>query len=170
MSSTNDKDYDEQGYVIRPNKTAQKREIAAIAEIIETLIAMPDGALKSMPLDDKVREAILTARKLSKSALRRQRLYINKLLRNSDMQSLEDTLAQWQQRHQLQNQHFHQLEQWRDQLIGGNEQLAEQLLTEYETLERGELFKLIHQAKREHDAGKAPAAARQLFKYLRECC
>ena len=163
------KEYDEHGYVVRRNKTAEKRDIAEIADMINTFIDMSDADLAQFPLTEKTLIAIRDARKLSKSALRRQRLYINKLLRQSDVDSLQETLTQWQQRHELRNQHFHQLEQWRDQLISGNDNLAEQLLSEYPSIERGELFKLIHAAKREQGTDKPITGARRLFRYLREC-
>jgi ribosome-associated protein len=153
----------------RPSKSAQKRATQTITDLGEKLVGLPPAALESMPLNEAVLEAIKAARTMKKGALKRQVLYIGKLLRQQDTAELEAAMAQHENRHQLANQHFHQLEHWRDQLIGGDEALATFLLDTYSQLTGQELYQLIHQAQRaSKQTTPNPKAAKALFRYLRD--
>ena len=71
----------------KPSKTRRKRESEALQSVGEALIDLPPEALAEAPIPDKLREAVELARRLTKhGALRRQRQYIGKLMRDIDPQ------------------------------------------------------------------------------------
>ena len=153
----------------RPSKSAQKRVVQAITDLGEKLIELAPSVLDSMPLDETTLVAIKAARTMKKGARKRQKLYIGKLLRQQDTADVEQALAQHENRHHLANQHFQQLEHWRDQLIQGDEALITFLLDTYAQLARQELYQLVHQAQRAAKQDSLnPKAARALFRYLRD--
>ena len=63
---------------------------------------------------------------------------------------------------------FHALEQWRDRLLAEGDEAVSAFLLEYPDAEAQPLRQLLRNARREQDAGKPPATARKLFRYLRE--
>ncbi len=70
---------------LKPSKSARKREYLALQKLGEELITVRRSDLDSLPLDDALREAVREAREIkAHGALRRQKQYIGKLMRNAD--------------------------------------------------------------------------------------
>ena len=63
---------------------------------------------------------------------------------------------------------LHRLEQWRDRLITGDDEVQNAALQEFPQVERQTLRQLVRQAKLEAERGQPPAASRKLFRLLRE--
>ena len=66
------------------------------------------------------------------------------------------------------NERFHALERWRDRLLGGGDADLDAFVTAYPDTDRQHLRGLLRQAQHEAAHNKPPAAARKVFKYLRE--
>ena len=134
------------------------------------MLELPPSQLESFALPDELREAVTTAKKMSRTALRRQVKYIGRLIRElgdeaeaavefveeGERQSREEAL-----RHAL-------VEDWRDRLLGAGESAVADLLEQHPEGDRQRLRQLIRAAAKETEHGKPPAAARKLFRYLRE--
>ena len=70
---------------LKPSKSARKREYLALQKLGEELITITRSDLDRLPLDDALREAVRDARELkAHGALRRQKQYIGKLMRDID--------------------------------------------------------------------------------------
>lgn len=70
---------------LKPSKSARKREFLALQKLGEDLITLKESDLRHIGLDEDLLEAILEARRIkSNSALRRQKQYIGKIMRNVD--------------------------------------------------------------------------------------
>lgn len=70
---------------LKPSKSARKREYLALQKLGEELITITRSNLDDLPLDDALREAVCDAREIkAHGALRRQKQYIGKLMRNVD--------------------------------------------------------------------------------------
>jgi len=68
---------------LKPSKSARKREYLALQKLGEQLITITRSDLDDLPLDDVLREAVCDAREIkAHGALRRQKQYIGKLMRN----------------------------------------------------------------------------------------
>lgn len=151
----------------RPNKSQLKRETQAIRKLVRQLVSLPNGTLDGLTLDEKIREAVTDARKMEKSALRRQLIYITGLIRHIDTDELEKKLNELDNAHKAKVNTFHEIEQWRDGLISGDEALLNQLVERY-SVNRQYLRQLVRNARKEKKLDKPPKSARILFKVLKE--
>ena len=161
---------DERHYAIRPNKSEIKRENAALEDLGQELINLPDERLLKLDLPP----ALLAALKLAQSierhhgAFKRQRKFIAKLLRDMDSASIRQQLEGHKQQSALQTYQLNVTERWRSRLLNGSDQDLNALMAEHPDADRQKLRQLIRDARKEQQAGAAPRSARLLFKYLRE--
>ncbi|HNP63898.1 MAG TPA: ribosome biogenesis factor YjgA [Woeseiaceae bacterium] len=79
---------------LKPSKSAIKREYLALQKLGEELITLRQSEIDSLPLDDDLREAIMEAQQIkAHGALRRQKQYIGKLMRNIDPEPLKQAFS-----------------------------------------------------------------------------
>jgi len=155
-------------YAIRPNKTQLKREIKVLNQLGKELIAMPDSALKKVPLSDTMREAIADGKRFTRGALQRQLRRIAKLMEQEDIEAINQEIERQKQPSKQQTAEFHQLEQWRDRLIDGDEKLLTELIDQFPVIDRQHIRQLVRNATLERKKEKPPKSARLLFRYLAE--
>lgn len=158
----------EREYAVRPNKTQIKREIKVLNELGQELIKMPDSALKKVPLSDGMREAIKDGKRFQRGALQRQLRRIASLMQEEDVDAIQLELARQKQPSKQQTAEFHQLEQWRDRLIAGDDALLTDLIDQFPVIDRQHIRQLVRNAVNEQKRNKPPKSARLLFKYLAE--
>lgn len=152
-----------------PSKSALKREMQALQELGEALVGLSEGELATIPLENDLAEAIHTARRIkSHEGLRRQMQYIGKLMRRTETEAIAAAYEDLQNGRQQRNQQFHELEHWRDTLIEQGVGAMAEVLERYPNADRQHLRQLITAAGKERAAEQPPAAARKLFRYLRE--
>ena len=163
-----DTDDDEELYD-GPSKSQLKRDSHHFVEIGDDILKLSAEDIQSLDLPADLEEAIKTALKIkSRSGLKRQRLYIGKLLRNIDDESIEAQVRKIQHRHDTNTAHFKRLEKWRDKLIDNDRQALNEVIERYPDIDRQHINQLIRAAHQEKQREKPPAASRKLFKYLRE--
>lgn len=153
----------------RPSKSALKREMTALQELGEALVALSDGDLATIPLDEKLLDAIMTARRItSHEGRRRQMQYIGKLMRATDVEPIVAAHNELLNGRQQRNRAFHELEALRDRLIAEGTAAMGDVLARWPEVDRQHLRQLIVAAVAERDQNRPPAAGRKLFRYLRE--
>lgn len=153
----------------KPSKSEKKREMQALQEVGEAIIKLSDGEFATIPLEGELLTAIVLARRLKTGeGLRRQMQYVGKLMRHADTSAIQAALQDLQNGRALHNQRFHQLEQLRDVLLTEGVNAMDKVLELYPNADRQHLRQLITTAVKEREQEKPPAAARKLFKYLRE--
>jgi len=155
-------------YAIRPNKTQLKREIRALNELGKELISLSDAELKKIPLSESMFVAIMDGKRFQRGALQRQLRRIASLMQNEDIPAIQHELTRLKQPSKQQQAELHQVEQWRDGLLNGDEGVFERLLELFSELDRQYLRQLIRNASKERKREKPPKSARLLFKYLNE--
>lgn len=102
----------------KPSKSARKREQQELQALGEQLLALNDADLATVPLDDKLLDAINTAKKIkSYGALRRQRQYIGKLMRDIDPAPIRAALDSLRIDDVRQKRLFARAEKWRDRIV-----------------------------------------------------
>jgi len=158
----------EKDYAIRPNKSQIKREIKVLNQLGKELIALDEGSLKKIPLSDTMHRAISDGQRFSRGALQRQLRRIASLMQDEDVDAIKFELARLKQPNKKQIAEMHQLEQWRDRLISGDDKLLTDLITQYPVIERQHIRQLVRNAKQEKLKNKPPKSYRLLFKYLSE--
>lgn len=150
----------------RPSKGQLKRETEALRELVKRLIALPPARLAKLSLDDVLREGLLAAQKFERGALVRQVRYLTGLLRETDAALIARELEEIDQPRRAGVRAFHQVEQWRDALVAGDDALLNDLLARFPAADRKQLLQLAAGARTERERDKPSKSARQLFRYL----
>lgn len=154
---------------LAPSKSAVKREMHALQQLGADIVKLSAGQLATIPMDEKLSEAIGTARRIkSNEGLRRQMQYIGKLMRSADIEAIKEAMRQLEEGRKEDARRFHQLELWRDQLLEQGPKACEQVLQRFPAADGQHLRQLISRANKEQQLNKPPASARKLFRYLRE--
>lgn len=154
--------------ISKPSKTARKKHVLALQELGERLIELPGEQLDVIDLDDRLRDAVVSARSIkAHGALRRQKQLIGKLMRSVDPEPIRQALNALTIDDRLARRIFHDAEVWRSRLIDeGDEGLSAYLafLADDESTVAGVL--------REYRAATGDrsrkTAARRLFREIRE--
>jgi len=153
----------------RPSKSALKRQSHELQDLGEALIGLPDAELDALPLPEKLRDAVLLARRITKhGGLYRQRQYIGKLMRQIDAEPIRAALAAHQETKRRQALQFRRVELWRNRLISEGTIAVDTFMQEFPTAEREVITQLTAEAQRDKAENKTPRAARELFAVLRE--
>jgi len=159
----------EQDFKEQPKSKSQiKRELHELQALGKQLVALSDKQRINIPVSDKLRDAINAAKSMKHGALSRQLKYIGNLMSNEDEALIRLALDKLQQPHKDEVNDFHELEQWRDQLLQGDQVLLDELVNKFDNFERQYVSQLIRNAKKEQGLNKPPKSARLLFKYLTE--
>lgn len=102
----------------KPSKSARKRAQLELQELGERLIPLSDAELGAFKLDERIVEAVRTARSIrSHGALRRQKQLIGKLMRDLDPAPLRAGLAALRADDLATKRVFATAERWRDRLL-----------------------------------------------------
>jgi len=157
-------------YAIRPNKTRIKKEIAGVMEMAEEICQLSPAQIAEFELPESIEHAILDAAKLGQNSARKRLLkYITGQLRQIDTEAVQEKLARLKNRSAHAVREHHQIERWRDLLLGdaGSGHLT-QLLTEYPSADSQHIRQLQRNAQKEAKEAKPPKSARLLYQYLKE--
>jgi ribosome-associated protein len=153
----------------RPSKTERKRQSDDLQRLGEELIDLPQAVFDELPLPDQLRDAVLLARRITKhGGLYRQRQYIGKLMRKIDAEPIRTALNQRRDQGRSAALEFRRAEQWRDRLITEGEPALTRFLAEHPQTSQSDIAVLIQRAQQERREQRPPAAARELFRYVRE--
>ena len=151
------------------SKTQRKQECDQLQSLGEALIALNKDELDKFNLPENLYSAIQEAHKIRQhGALKRQRQFIGKLMRDADSEDIANRLEQIRHQHDLNNIHFKRIEQWRDKILQTGDQGINELMLEYPQADRQYLRQLHRNSLKEAKQNKPPVAARQIFKYIRE--
>jgi ribosome-associated protein len=152
-----------------PSKSELKRQSRDLQDLGWALVELPEVDLDSMPLPEDVREAVMTGRRItSNGAKARHRLFIGKLLRQIDTAPIHAALARRGEIDRQRINHDKTIEHWRDRLLSDEAAAWTDLAGLVEPTVLQQIRSLARQARAEKAASRPPAAARQLFRRLRE--
>lgn len=153
------------------SKSELKRQMAERQKLAEALSVLSSAALKTIPMDESLRDAIAeTSRVRSFEAIRRHKQYLGKRMRSlsdHEITSIKRQLELIEGPGLVETAKLHQLERLRERLLESDEALHE-LINKHPTLDIQSIRTLIRNAKRERETNKPPKAYREIFQYLRE--
>ncbi len=149
------------------SRSQVKREAEALQKLGEQLMKLSKKQLELMPLPDNLREAIEQARHITaRSALKRQRQYVGRLMRGVDPEPLRTKLDELNSVDNLSKARFHQCERWRDRLLTEGDAALAEFLDQYPQADRQHLRRLMREAGNAAAGMHAPRHARELFRYI----
>ena len=152
-----------------PSKTRRKKDADALQQLGTDLLDLPESDWIKLSLPDTLIDALRELKRIhSRSALKRQRQFIGRLMRDVDPEPIHRHFEQLRQKTRQQVQAHHALEQWRDRMIEEADTAIEAYLQEHGGADRQHLRQLVRQARKERDMNKPPKSARALFRYLRD--
>jgi ribosome-associated protein len=93
--------------------------------------------------------------------------YIGTLMRSVDTEPIEQALLAIDQGNYRQAKAFHRIESWRDQLVGGNDDVIHEIMDVLPDADRQRLGQLVRSARKEKQKNAPPKSARNLFRYLK---
>lgn len=152
------------------SKSQIKREMQAYQELGRRLVELKPAQLEKLPLTDKLRAALEEAhRHTARGALKRHLSFVGKLMREQpELEAIQSYVDRQDSSSQAHAQYFHQLERWRDRLLTGSAEEQEAFIAAYPDADRQTIRQLVRQAQKEAAENKPSAAARKLFKMIRQ--
>lgn len=152
-----------------PSKSELKRHDLDLRALGVQLVELPPAELEALDLPEKLHDAVEACRRITSHGARlRQEMYIAKVMRNVDVEPIREALARRGEFDRQRLRREHGLERWRERLLADEAGAWTELgaLVPPEALPA--LRSLARRARAEHAASRPPAAARQLFRRLRE--
>ena len=152
----------------KPSKTARKREQLALQQLGERMIGLQDPDLDSLPLDERLREAVREAATMqSRSALRRQKQYIGRLMRTADAAAILEALGRREAGDVADRRLFADAERWRDRIVSD----GASGLAGFDA-ETGTHDEVLHELERDlrnvHDGRRGKTLRRRIFRRVHE--
>jgi len=151
------------------SKSQVKRELLALKELGKELLKLPIKDLDKLNLSERLYEALVKAQGMQKGALKRQIGTVGGLMVHEDYEEIKQSLDKIRQEHNGQVKQFHQLEQWRDELLAGDNEVMTVLRNQFDAFDMQHVRQLVRNANKEAAAEKPPKSSRVLFKYLQQC-
>jgi ribosome-associated protein len=151
----------------RPSKTQRKKQVTELQELGGELAKLSDDQLAAIGLPERLRDAVLGARRISSfEARRRQMQYIGKLMRKVDAAPIRAALDALQAGPRRETALHKRADSWRARLLADDAALAE-FARQYPRADTQQLQSLASAALRERESGQPPRAFRQLYQALR---
>ena len=149
-----------------PSKTQRKKEMHDLQGLGAELVELSEQQLASIDLPERLRDAVMDAREITKfEARRRQLQYIGKLMRGVDPEPLRKQLTAWQAASGAHTARLHLIERWRERLLD-DEAALNDLVAEQPQADAARLRLLLRDVRREREAGRPPKSFRALFRLL----
>ena len=167
-----DTDLEEEEAEHGPSRGEQRRQALAVLELAQRLVERSDADLARIPLDDDLRELVLTSKRITAQiARKRQVQYLAKHMRRRDDEALAAIRAALEHDKadgRREAQALHQVEYWRDRLIADGDEALGEFVDAHPHADRQRLRQLARNAHHEKLKNKPPHAYRELFRELRE--
>lgn len=155
----------------RPSKSQLKREMTALQELGEELVAQPKDRVKRVPMPEDVRDAILDCQKIKDhEGRRRQMQFVGKKMRTleaEEVAAIRAMLDSWKGASKAETAAMHALERRREKLLADDAALTE-LKQQFPEADVQQLRTLIRNARKEQAEQKPPKAYRELFQILKQ--
>lgn len=144
-----------------------KRDAQTLTELGTKLLDLSIEQLRKFNLPDNLMDALKVAKNIKKhGALKRQKLYIGKILRGVDSKPIEAQFEMLMSPHKEDVKQFHDVEKWRDAIIEDTSKINEFLST-YPHAQRQSLSKIQRDALNANPQISS-RAKRKLFLYIKE--
>ena len=152
----------------KPSKSARKREQLELQQLGERLIGLSENELQALPIDERLRGAVLAAAKIrAHGALRRQKQLIGKLMRNCDPEPIRHALHAREADDRLAKRVFADAERWRDRITSGGDEAIREFCAQCDTAP-GPLADLLARIRTAPGERVEKGLRRQLFREIHD--
>jgi ribosome-associated protein len=109
----------------RPSKTQLKKEMHALQSLGQALADLSADQLASMPIEERLRDAIdMLRRTRSHEGRRRQLQFVGKLMRLADAEPIREALAALELGSAEDTLRLHRIEAWRKDLVASDDAIT----------------------------------------------
>ncbi len=151
------------------SRTQKKMAAEAAQDLGERLLEISDKQLKTLDLAENLFDAVVTAKNIKAYGGRKRQLqYIGKLMRNYDITSITEFFHQLDNKNVQLNVKFKNMENWRDRLISGGNDVIQVFLTEYPAADAQQLRQLVRNASNKKNEKLALKSKRAIFQLIKE--
>ena len=152
----------------KPSKSAKKRENLELQDLGVQLLSLSEKQIKGIAIDESLKEAVLAAQQIgSRSALRRQKQLIGKIMRQVDPAPVRAALELVGRQGNMDKAVFRSAEQWRDRIVAEGRTAVDEFSQEANR-DAGKLTALCSElSKTDHPAGRKKIC-RQIFRDLQQ--
>ena len=159
------------------SKSAHKRDSDAKQKLGESLALLTSNQIDDLDLPDGLKRAVedlkrlLTKGSKAHGGMKRQKQYIGKLMRHTEIEPIQAKIDEWQNASDAGKVFLHRMEQWRDRILKDGDPAIEEMYTTFSLTDqshRQNLRQFHRLATKEKIAKKPPKSARLLFKFLRD--
>tara|TARA_R110001606_G_scaffold399222_2_gene582488 strand:- start:149344 stop:149865 length:522 start_codon:yes stop_codon:yes gene_type:complete len=157
---------DEEEFV---SKSEIKRGLQELKDLGKELVELPIKDLDKLNLTERLLDQVIKAHGMKLGALKRQIGFIGGIMVDEEHLEIKQNLDKIRQQHNGETKQFHQIEEWRDQLLAGDNEILSVLRNQFERFDMQHARQLIRNANKETTQNKPPKSARLLFKYLQQC-
>lgn len=154
-----------------PSRSQERREALEVLTLAQAISELSEREIEQLPMSAELAQQALECKRIgAQIAHKRQVQFFAKQLRRHQEQLpvIRAAIEVSRQSARQQNAHLHHAEAWRDRLINEGDPALDELLGAHPGADRQQLRSLLRRAQAELAAEKPPAAARQLFRLLRE--
>jgi ribosome-associated protein len=155
---------------VAPSRNELKKQMQDLQELGEAVASLPVDRLDKLQIDERLRDAIDELRRTrSFEGKRRQIQYIGKLMKHENPEPLREAVASFRVGSATDTLALHQAEYWRDQLLAGDDALAN-WVKEHPATDVQQLRSLVRAARKEklEPGERRGRAYRDLFKLVKE--
>jgi len=152
------------------SKSELKREMERFQKFGETLCDMSPSQWGKLPISGVLMEALEESRRIKKHEARRRHFqYIGKLMRDEDIDALQEAVDLLDPSSEAYGRKIRQLEQWRTRLVADGKALNEFLST-YPECDRQQLRNLVRNAQKEmqSEPPKPGTSYKKLFQLIKD--
>lgn len=119
------------------SKTRMKKEMHALQELAVHLTTLRPEQLAQVPLSPDMLRAVEETKNIKKNeALRRHFQFLGKVMRSEDHEAIAAAVAGMKEEQNRMARLFHVMEQWRDDLISGEQDVLERFIDEFPQTDR----------------------------------
>jgi ribosome-associated protein len=149
------------------SRTQKKKNAQTLQKLGEQLLGLSEEKVATLNLDPELEEALSMARHMTKHEARRRQLqYIGRLMRGIDPARVEEAFQRVHSQEDHKARAFKLVEQWRDELVAGNDERRQWLTVQFPDMDIQQLTKLVQHAQVANNTPKARQESRQLFRFL----
>jgi ribosome-associated protein len=154
-----------------PSRGERRREALDVLALAHALAELSDAQLGRVPLPDDLRELVVASREVRQHIARKRQLaFLAKQLRRreDELPPIRAALDHDKQAERTQTARLHRAEAWRERLLREGDDALTAFMADHPTADRQQLRTLVRRAQDEAARGKPPAAAREVFRVVRE--
>lgn len=152
------------------SRTQKKKAAINLQKIGEKLVQLDETQINAISLPKELKTALIEAKHIkSHGAFRRQLQFIGRLMRDYQLDDVSEVMRQFEERANEQKRQFKMVENWRNELISGNEERQLWLMKTFPGLDKRQLEIFIRCAQGHDTQFNAKIASRKLFRLLIEC-